>query len=116
MACWGRSTSGTLTWTRSADGNSWSSWTDLGGTVAGAVDCVVRGSRIDCFATNSANQLVQRTYNGTSWAAWVNLGGTVGAQPSCVPASSGLGIDCFATGSSDKALWRRPFNGTSWAA
>lgn len=115
IACWARSASGTLVWNRSADGNAWSGWTDLGGSVAGAPDCLVRGGRIDCFATTAANRLAQRTYDGSAWGAWADRGGAVVAQPSCVPASSGLALDCFATGT-DKALWRRQFDGTAWKA
>jgi hypothetical protein len=112
--CWARSSTNSLVWNRSNDGDSWSGWVDLKGSVAGPPACLVRGTRVDCFVSTASTQLPQITHDGSSWGAWALRGSSVQDRPSCV-AGAGQAIECFAKGS-DKALLRYSFDGSTWKA
>ena len=111
LHCWIRSSAGTLLWYR-GDPRDYMYKTDLGGAIGGPPSCVLRSTRIDCFAIDSRAKLVQITYNGSSWGSWVTVGGSVFDRPSCMAIGSN-GIDCYVTGT-DGGLYRYSFNGF-WA-
>jgi hypothetical protein len=104
------------------NGETWSGWEDLGGTISGIGSCTTWGeNRIDCFARGSGG-LWHRWYEGgRTWVTmanpftggWEPLGGTIHSQPSCVAARPNL-IDCFARGDGD-VMVSRAWDGAHWS-
>jgi hypothetical protein len=99
--------------------SSWS-WTNLGGTLTSAPECVLATapSTNDCFAAGAGSTIWHRTASSTP-SAWANLGGKDDFYnpPSCVVRSS-TAIDCFirSNQASPDVLAQTTWNGKSATA
>lgn len=112
--CLTRTVSGSLTWTYRANGQ-WSVPRDLGGKLAAAPSCIVRGpGGINCFATSAKGVLATINLNGRKWSDWSSLGGNLKpSRASCVA----LGRDriaCFARSRTDTLAMRKWSGGKTW--
>jgi repeat uncharacterized protein DUF346 len=97
-------------WHKSWDGNIWSGWESLGGSLASGPDVASWGSgRLDVFARGTDNTLQHMSYQN-GWSAWESLGGALTSDPSAVAWGPGR-LDVFARGGDD-ALWHLAYGGT----
>jgi hypothetical protein len=92
------------------DGGEWSSWEDLGGTLAADPTAVSWGDgRIDVFIRGTNGGLRHKWYAGggaDGWSAWEDLGGNITSAPDV--ASWGPGrLDVFARGGEGQLVHRR---------
>lgn len=120
--CWVRSTGApsTLLWNSSPDGDAWSGWVNLGGTLRVGPKCVEQGGRFDCFGATqdvTGSQLAHLSYDDDDRGEWVILEGgpPVSQRPSCVT-GPGQTINCFVT-TTPGELWRVELDrtgGHSW--
>jgi hypothetical protein len=91
-------------WQKTWDGNTWSKWKDLGGTVYGDPSAVSWGKdRIDMFYASKVSQVMHRWWDGSNWSSEENIGGLT---LDGIGASSGTPgrLDCFVKGS-DSQIW-----------
>ena len=79
-------------------GETWSRWTDRGGSLASQPYCNRDASGFDCYAASAADKLVHRQSEGGTWAAWEDLGGRIEGRPACLAADAGPRVDCLARG------------------
>lgn len=112
--CFARSPSGSLVWTH-RDKGVWSAPQDLGGKLAAAPSCIVRGpGGINCFAISAKGVLATIYLNGVKWSAWASLGGELKpSRVSCVSSARDR-IACFARGRGDQLVTRRWNGGKAW--
>jgi hypothetical protein len=109
--CWARSTAAgnPLIWNSSPDGDTWSGWENLGGTLRVGPKCVEHAGRFDCFGATqpvTGSQLAHLSYDDDERGEWVILTGgpAVDQRPSCVT-GPGQTINCFVTTTADE-FWR----------
>jgi hypothetical protein len=75
--------------------------------------------RVDCFAIGAGSKLLHRFSNseGLEFSDWKNLGKpdglTLESSPTAVSRGPNL-LDCFVR-ASDQFIWKKSWNGTSWA-
>jgi alpha-galactosidase len=61
-------------WERTRDGATWSSWTNLGGTLSGSPTLMSTSGRVYLFAVAADNRLWQRNYVDGAWGGWFQRG------------------------------------------
>lgn len=92
--------------------NGWGPWASRGGSIISYPDCLLTGSRIDCWARSAGNTLVwNRTNDGATWSGWTDLGGSLTGPPRCLVRGSRM--DCFVT-TAAKQLAQITHDGSRW--
>lgn len=100
-------------WYRHWNGQGWSAWQDLGGTLkSGPAVTSPSAGRLDVFARAEDDSLLHRTFSGGQWGAWERLGGRISSAPAAVSRWEG-GIDVFARGM-DNGLLQTWYASGSW--
>jgi peptidoglycan hydrolase-like protein with peptidoglycan-binding domain len=111
-------------WHKAWDGSSWSNWESLGGQIysaPAAVSYKYWPDRIDVFGLGANRAVQHQVWDGSVWSGWEDLGGfsTEGVGASGWSAGSDpslpTNLDCFTVGT-DKAIWHRKWDGTTWSA
>lgn len=99
---------------RGDGGPRWQPVISRGGSLVSFPECLLVGSRIDCWAHSTAGTLIwNRSLDGDSWSGFVSLGGALSTPPSCLV--RGTRIDCFATSTIGR-LSQVTYDGTRWGA